>query len=377
MELHPVLEFVCSGLDNFLDSMIAFAATQAEQEDGRIRLEAVKKQELTNAQYGAQREAELSKQQAIDKYNAKLANSADAIISKKVTTNPLNFPLRLILEYKMKRIQDKQINSRRDISKWIDEAQKDMHKRIGSYRALPQDPLIEDIVRWDKVLRSLNYKDGGIPRQRGRTAQHDLETLLPPNKWKTKEEHIEALQIRLRDSDSSAAFSMMKDKTKIQRTSDLKELLQHSRSCEASDPRDRVYAFLGLAHRGYEIEPDYTMQNTIIQVLINTTSRIIEYDKSLKVLEHVYQGRNELGHSLPTWVPDWTSKESDQGFKKDDLVWVPGQEARPFDASKGLPTQAEFRKDNSNESAVDMKVKGVFVDILGKCEGAAESFPGL
>jgi hypothetical protein len=439
MELYPVLEFVCSGLDTFLDSMIASVISKAEQEIERARLEAVRRRELQEAQqkreqakYDAQmnehyrmlneknklhqiwqeaetkrqeaetkrqeaetkrqREAEQSKHQAIDEYNAKLMNSVAAIASKKATTNPLNFPLRLILKYEMQRIDDKRRNSNRNISKWIHMARRETREHEGSSRALPQDPLIQDIIKWDKAARpSMSYHNYGIyssasygppPPQRPQLPtyanleiQNDL--VASQNEWKEKEKRITALQIRLRDLDSSAVFSMMKGKTKMQRTSDLKELLQHSKNCEASDPRDRVYAFLGLAHRGYGIEPDYTMQNTIIQVLINTTSRIIEHDMSLKVLEHVYQGRNELGHSLPTWVPDWTSKESDRGFKKYDLVWGPGQEVRPFDASKGLLTNAEFRKDDTNELAVDMKVKGVFVDILNEREKTPESFHDL
>lgn len=98
---------------------------------------------------------------------------------------------------------------------------------------------------------------------------------------------------------------------------------------------------------------------------------------SLKVLEHVYKRRNELGHSLPTQVPDWTSKEGDQGFKKYNLVQDPSQEVRLFDASKGLLTIAEFRKDNTNEFVVDIKVKGVFVNILNIYKKTVKSFCSL
>ncbi|KAI9768036.1 MAG: hypothetical protein M1839_004299 [Geoglossum umbratile] len=387
-ELHPLLEFVCSGLDAFFDSMIAFAIFKAEDEDERARLEVVREQEL----YDRGKEVEVkhwgkaaeSKSQAIDESNAKLTNSVAAMASREAAANPLNFPLRLTLNDKMERIEDKRKISSRDISGWILEAKGKTSKRKGRSPVTPRDPLINDIIRWDRMATP--PKGGRYSRER---VSPGLKPLTPRRKqpqsgyirlrkeWEQKRKRIAALQIHLRDFDSSAAFSMMRDKAQIQQTSDLKELLQHSRNCEASGPRDRVYAFLGLAHRGYGIEPDYTMQNGIVRVLTDTASRIIEYDMSLKVLEHVYQGRNEVGHSLPTWVPDWTSKESNEGFKRYDLVWGPGQEARPFDASRGLRTKAEFRKDGSNELAVDMKVKGVFVDILDEHEEPAESFPSL
>jgi hypothetical protein len=84
----------------------------------------------------------------------------------------------------------------------------------------------------------------------------------------------------------------------------LKELLQHSRECRASDPRDKVYAFLGLADQGYGIIPKYTWENTIVHVLIHIAQRIITFEGNLHILEHVGEGREKLGTLLPSWVPD-------------------------------------------------------------------------
>lgn len=89
---------------------------------------------------------------------------------------------------------------------------------------------------------------------------------------------------------------------------DLKVWLQHAASCEASDPRDKVFAFLGLAAKGYEVEPDYSTPRSMAELCIYTTQKIIEYEKGADFLHCIPAGRVLNDGSLPSWVPDWTSK---------------------------------------------------------------------
>ena len=168
-------------------------------------------------------------------------------------------------------------------------------------------------------------------------------------------DNITSLQTRFQQLDRSAIASMLKGKQTFNRSSDLKFLLQHSRICEASDQRDRVYAFLGLAHNGYGIYPDYTARQDIKKVLIEAAKGIIRFDKSLDILRHVHRGRNKLGSQLPTWVPDWTSEETKALL--DQREW---NRARPFDAAKGTLADFEFKSDGHE----DLRVKGVFVDSI-------------
>jgi hypothetical protein len=55
---------------------------------------------------------------------------------------------------------------------------------------------------------------------------------------------------------------------KERRKGDLKELLDHSRLCKASEQRDKVYAFIGLADPEYNISSDY--DSTIEEVFTHT-----------------------------------------------------------------------------------------------------------
>ncbi|KFA75716.1 hypothetical protein S40288_04974 [Stachybotrys chartarum IBT 40288] len=89
----------------------------------------------------------------------------------------------------------------------------------------------------------------------------------------------------------------------------LKRLLAHSRYCSASDERDRIYAFLGLAEPGYGIVPDYSADNDIIDVLVKTTKSIILLENSLDVLLQAAAPVAKKRAMLPSWAVDWANKE--------------------------------------------------------------------
>ena len=201
------------------------------------------------------------------------------------------------------------------------------------------------------------------PRVKERTVEDEPDVGVTLEKLGASEiqqrDNIASLQTKFRQLDRSVIASMAKGKQTFKRSSDLKDLLQHSRNCEASDQRDRVYAFLGLAHDGYGLIPDYTANQDIKKVLIEAAKGIIRFDKSLDILRHVHCGRDKLGLRLPTWVPDWTSEETKTGL--DQWSWG---ETRSFDAAKGVPADFEFEGDGHE----DLRVRGIFVDSIQDTE---------
>ncbi|KAM0211213.1 hypothetical protein ACHAQI_005513 [Fusarium lateritium] len=99
--------------------------------------------------------------------------------------------------------------------------------------------------------------------------------------------------------------------TEWQRTADLKLLLMYTQKSQATDPRDKIYSMIGLAHTGYEIIPNYAPENDLHKVLVETTRRIISFENSLEILSYLPRGslkqnRNDI---LPSWVVDWTRND--------------------------------------------------------------------
>ncbi|RKK69359.1 hypothetical protein BFJ69_g12783 [Fusarium oxysporum] len=82
-------------------------------------------------------------------------------------------------------------------------------------------------------------------------------------------------------------------------------LLEDTRDCNASDPRDKIFALLGLWKK--PVEPDYTLSPQ--DVFIGLASSLVT-DRSQEVagrlLDMASHGRSMLG--LPSWVPDWSEK---------------------------------------------------------------------
>ncbi|CAG8960664.1 hypothetical protein HYFRA_00013432 [Hymenoscyphus fraxineus] len=86
-------------------------------------------------------------------------------------------------------------------------------------------------------------------------------------------------------------------------------------SLDASDPRDRIYAFLAFQESNEnQIVPDYTLE--INDAYTKISESIVKSTNSLSILGLV-RGTSSPG-SLPSWVVDWRVKEETQGNPFDD-----------------------------------------------------------
>lgn len=85
---------------------------------------------------------------------------------------------------------------------------------------------------------------------------------------------------------------------------DLDYLLYCYSKQKCGDPRDHVYALLGISakHDGLDLEINY--KKSVEQVYISTALYLIQSSRTLDILTFV-QPRTVDTHVLPTWVPDW------------------------------------------------------------------------
>jgi hypothetical protein len=89
-------------------------------------------------------------------------------------------------------------------------------------------------------------------------------------------------------------------------------ILASQRGCKASDPRDKVFALLGVMpeaqQRKYDA-PDYS--KSVESIYIETARKCIIGVKRQPMLNILHSASRAMQkHSLPSWVPDWSVQQS-------------------------------------------------------------------
>jgi hypothetical protein len=91
----------------------------------------------------------------------------------------------------------------------------------------------------------------------------------------------------------------------------LMQKLYVQREMHATDPRDRIYAVLGLATDGLDIVPDYSDYD--YAGLLCRAARAMIEKQGLEVLSYSQFPKNYI--PLPSWVPDWRSNLAQSYYK--------------------------------------------------------------
>jgi hypothetical protein len=141
------------------------------------------------------------------------------------------------------------------------------------------------------------------------------------------------------------------------------QLLIAMRAKKASDPKDKVFALLGIAKELNLILPSLDYGKSLDRVYIDTAALCIKSSSSLDILYEAPSPNRCAG--LPSWVPDWS-----------DENWNPS-EARKYIA-KNFPTNANqcAQFGFSNDSG-QLIVSGRLVDYVeesGAVLGAGRDF---
>ncbi|KAH8893885.1 hypothetical protein GQ53DRAFT_745315 [Thozetella sp. PMI_491] len=89
-------------------------------------------------------------------------------------------------------------------------------------------------------------------------------------------------------------------------------LLHNTRVYSATDPRDKIYAILGIAKRSLPpgmpmpIMPDYSAASTARSLFTSVATMLLRERPRLVLLSFVQDKESTRAQDLPSWVPDWT-----------------------------------------------------------------------
>ncbi|ORY14944.1 heterokaryon incompatibility protein-domain-containing protein [Clohesyomyces aquaticus] len=119
----------------------------------------------------------------------------------------------------------------------------------------------------------------------------------------------------------------------------LADLLPTLRGFQATNPRDKLYALIPTSIDGNDLlDVDYSL--SVEEVYMQSTCNIVQADKSLDFLGHCTQQDDICDLDLPTWVPDWTQRESALHlFKR-------GPDGKLYNACESLLANFEFDTGN-------------------------------
>ena len=110
------------------------------------------------------------------------------------------------------------------------------------------------------------------------------------------------------ENDGAYSFTMLRGVRKdvlSRRPLELLDALRRTRSSLATDPRDKVFALLGLTFDGRHFVPE---PNYIDSVSTSFTDFATALIRSIEGLDFIYlrSANRKLDDKLPSWVPDWT-----------------------------------------------------------------------
>ncbi|KAK3313175.1 heterokaryon incompatibility protein-domain-containing protein [Apodospora peruviana] len=152
-------------------------------------------------------------------------------------------------------------------------------------------------------------------------------------------------------------------------TRDIAWLMQITRSFKATDPRDKIYALLGLARQKDIVVPDYS--KLVDQVFTEFIFRLIQSEQSLNCLMF-NRALTNTDQKWPSWIPNPTEDDNDNDGLKPTIPWVLYRMGwYKADGGVGRPLDVELLQTASLGTAprkILLGVNGIILPLLGRID---------
>ena len=149
------------------------------------------------------------------------------------------------------------------------------------------------------------------------------------------------------------------EQRRLGKQSSLLYLLSAFRSCEASDPRDKIFALVGIADQQTiaPCTPDYSKD--VSEIYRDLASHLIITERNADILAFCVAPHQGQYVPLPSWVPDWSRPQINIASPRS----MPGA----YTASAGTSCKGRI---DSNTLSLD----GVMLNRIVRLEGGQESY---
>ena len=140
---------------------------------------------------------------------------------------------------------------------------------------------------------------------------------------------------------------------------ELEDISDIRRSLKATDPRDKIYATLGVLRQREkrELVPDYSL--SVRDVYINATRYLIRKTKTLDYWWSVCnRGSIKTVANLPSWVPDWTATDTISN------IYTPHTDFVNEVALLGTQLLGKYIQGDPTTTATTLHVNGYLMDRL-------------
>ena len=144
----------------------------------------------------------------------------------------------------------------------------------------------------------------------------------------------------------------------------LSDLMEHARNCKSSDPRDMIYAFLGLMDRPCPILPDYDVSMNTVRT--QAAKYLMQKEQGMDILARARGNKclTTTNDPLPSWAPDWFGTIDDNP-EHDAFMAQIHPERQQYQAGGDDLPDVVFDNDRYGNTDRVLEATCLYVDTLG------------